>query len=205
MQYQASLKTNEAERESQATCCGKLRSNSTSSLQIFPELQQGSGNRSLGGPIQAKLRVSQPDDAYEQEADRVADQVLRMAEPSDDAHGPARQQVPEIQRMCADCQGEEEEEVVTQPMTAPAVQRQCGACAEEEKIQRKTTDSENEIAPEVERGLGDLSGGQPLPASARSFFEPRFGHSFSKVRVHTGEAADRAAKSINARAFTRGK
>ena len=201
MEYQTAVKRDQAERQNQATCCGKPRANSSSSLHIFPELQQR--NRSLG--VQAKLRVSQPDDAYEQEADRVADRVLRMAEPttSDEAHGPARRQVPEVQRMCTDC--EEEEEELTQQTAAPEVQRQCGACAaEEEKVQRKTTDGEaNEIAPEVERGLA-LGGGQPLSESTRSFFEPRFGHSFSKVRVHTGEAADRAAKSINARAFTRG-
>lgn len=31
--------------------------------------------------IQAKLKVSQPNDKYEQEADRVAEQVMRMPEP----------------------------------------------------------------------------------------------------------------------------
>lgn len=31
------------------------------------------------GIIQPKLKISQPDDAYEQEADKVADQVMRMA------------------------------------------------------------------------------------------------------------------------------
>ena len=33
------------------------------------------------GMFQAKLSVSRPDDIYEQEADRVADQVMRMADP----------------------------------------------------------------------------------------------------------------------------
>ncbi|HEX5884564.1 MAG TPA: DUF4157 domain-containing protein, partial [Pyrinomonadaceae bacterium] len=202
MGHQTAVKSDQAERQHQSTCCGKPRANSSSSLRLFPELQQG--NRSFG--VQAKLNVSQPDDAYEQEADRVADHVMRMVEPttSSEAHGPARQQVPEVQRMCADC--EEEEEMVTQSTAPPEVQRKCGACAaEEEKIQRKKNDGEaSEVSSEVEQGLGDLGGGQPLHESARSFFEPRFGHSFSKVRVHTGEAADRAAKSINARAFTRG-
>ena len=31
--------------------------------------------------FQAKLTIGQPDDEYEQEADRVADQVMRMPEP----------------------------------------------------------------------------------------------------------------------------
>jgi len=38
--------------------------------------------RILRGPhLQAKLTVGAPDDVYEQEADRVADEVMRMSEP----------------------------------------------------------------------------------------------------------------------------
>jgi hypothetical protein len=49
-------------------------------------LQQRVGNHAVqrlfeSGIIQAKLRIGQPNDIYEQEADRVADQVMRMAEP----------------------------------------------------------------------------------------------------------------------------
>ena len=33
-------------------------------------------------PIQRKLAVSQPDDPYEREADRVADHVMRMHDPA---------------------------------------------------------------------------------------------------------------------------
>src|SRR5215207_2220570 len=35
----------------------------------------------LSGALQAKLRVGQPNDVHEQEADRVADKVMRMPEP----------------------------------------------------------------------------------------------------------------------------
>jgi hypothetical protein len=38
--------------------------------------------RQLGNSVlQAKLKVSQPDDKYEQEVDRVAEQVMNMPEP----------------------------------------------------------------------------------------------------------------------------
>src|ERR1043166_1225288 len=47
--------------------------------------------------------------------------------------------------------------------------------------------------------------GAPLPADARSFFEPRFGHDFSAVRVHTGDEASQAARGTNARAYTIGR
>src|SRR5262245_41692849 len=38
-------------------------------------------SRMLGAPVQAKLTVGAPGDAAEQEADRVADHVMRMAQP----------------------------------------------------------------------------------------------------------------------------
>ncbi|HEU0016072.1 MAG TPA: DUF4157 domain-containing protein [Longimicrobium sp.] len=48
------------------------------------------------------------------------------------------------------------------------------------------------------------SPGQPLPASARAFFEPRFGHDFGQVRVHADPLAARSAASVNAAAYTVG-
>ncbi len=47
--------------------------------------------------------------------------------------------------------------------------------------------------------------GAPLDAAARRFFEPRFGHDFSRVRVHHDREADAAARSVDARAFTFGR
>lgn len=53
------------------------------SVQPSPQSSSNSLQRCLGNQgymhyIQAKLKVGQPNDKYEQEADRVADQVLRM-------------------------------------------------------------------------------------------------------------------------------
>ncbi len=50
-------------------------------------LQRTIGNQAVqrmmtSGTIQAKLKIGQPGDIYEQEADRVADQVMRMPEPN---------------------------------------------------------------------------------------------------------------------------
>ena len=49
----------------------------------FADLQRAIGNRAVqhllrSGNVQAKLAISHPRDVCEQEADRVADQVLRM-------------------------------------------------------------------------------------------------------------------------------
>lgn len=47
-------------------------------------------------------------------------------------------------------------------------------------------------------------GGQPLEEPVRTDMEDRLGHSFSDVRVHTGEAAHNSAASVNAHAYTVG-
>ncbi len=47
--------------------------------------------------------------------------------------------------------------------------------------------------------------GKSLPLSVLSFFEGRFGHDFSQVRVHDGEQALNAAQVLGARAFTIGR
>lgn len=50
----------------------------------------------------------------------------------------------------------------------------------------------------------DLGAGQPLDAATRAFMEPRFGHDFSHVRVHTDARAVESAQAVNALAYTVG-
>ena len=47
--------------------------------------------------------------------------------------------------------------------------------------------------------------GRALESSTRAFFEPRFGHDFSSVRVHTDSVAAESARSVGALAYTVGK
>jgi len=47
--------------------------------------------------------------------------------------------------------------------------------------------------------------GRPLDSAVREFMEPRFGHDFSRVRVHTDGGAANAAQAVQARAFTDGR
>jgi hypothetical protein len=150
--------------------------------------------RSTG--VQAKLIIGQSKDKYEQEADRVANQVMTMPDPK-------LQRQPDNE--------EEEETVQTKPLAdqiMPLVQRQEETPEEEEEaVQTKTF--VNNTAP-VTAGLQSQikslkGGGQPLPATERAFFEPRFGADFSHVRIHNDSVAINVAQSINARAFTRGR
>ncbi|PYI93687.1 MAG: hypothetical protein DME97_05365 [Verrucomicrobia bacterium] len=67
---------------------------------------------------------------------------------------------------------------------------------------RKTQDN-GAVPPVVHEALH--APGQSLDAGVRAFMEPRFGHDFSRVRVHTdGRAAD-SARELNALAYTVGR
>ena len=187
-------------------------------------LQQTHGNRYVQrvvSRIQAKLKVGQPGDVYEQEADRVAEEVMRMPEPQvqrqfelEDGETletkPLANQITplvQVQR-----QKEPEEEVETlqaKPLTeqiTPLVQRLVEE-EEEEFLQAKELSGQtSEISPNLEARINAIrGGGQPLPASTRTFFEPRFGYDFSQVRVHTTAQCDMLNHALNARAFTTGK
>src|SRR6185436_21195819 len=87
---------------------------------------------------------------------------------------------------------------------SPGVQRVCDDC--EDEMQRKErSHSEPTLSTAVESQIGALqSGGEPLAAPARSFFEPRFGRDFSGVRVHADVSAAATAQSVNALAYTHG-
>lgn len=238
--------------------------------------------------VQPKLKIGAPNDKYEQEADRVADQVMCMPNP-----GAVQPQTstPHIQRLCLECENELQRQQQSthfqiNPVTntiRPLVQRQEVPEEEEEMIppefdqepqesapildsvptrdadelvegeesmpilESLPTNDASELAEEgelsppresVPGGIGDelweeedeeliqpknttsvmpqvtpgiahninsiKGGGQPLPATERAFFEPRFGRDFSHVRVHAHSRAALTAQSINARAFTLG-
>lgn len=104
---------------------------------------------------QMKLRVSQPGDDHEQEADQVAEKVMRVPD-------------------------------------AEATALDGGAAAQ-------TTMSQSGAAQATHS-----DGGQPLDATTRAYMEPRFGHDFGHVRVHTDERAAQAAATFSARAYTVG-
>jgi len=174
---------------------------------------------SCPAPVQAKLVIGPPDDEYEKEADRIADEVMRRPDP-------------QVQRACPTCDEDEErvqakpladritplvqrqadpedeEEEILQPKLADAVQRQAEIPEEEEEeaIQMKRGGTATAVAsPETAASIASLrGGGRSLTASERAFFEPRFGLGFSDVRIHDTPRASQTASAISARAFTRG-
>ncbi len=120
-----------------------------------------------------------PGDKYEQEADRVAEQVMRMPEP-------------QVQRQCA-C-GK-----TSTGANALSARKKKEASR---SLQRVASSPVGGIAapPIVNDVLS--SPGSPLPTATRSFMESRFGHDFSDVRVHTDQKAIASAAAVQARAYT---
>ena len=136
------------------------------------------------------------------------------SEPDGISNGPAG-----IQRKCAACEsGEglcpkcaEEEEIQRKslsPSTTPFLWRQTKEPQEEEEFlqAKETSGRAPQVSSEVVQNINTLrGGGQPLPESARSFFEPRFGHDFSRVRVHTDAKAAESAHMVRALAYMVGQ
>ncbi len=170
-------------------------------------LQRTIGNQAVqklmkSGALQAKLMIGAPGDVYEQEADRVADAVMRMPQPR------ALSSVSlSIRRACPKC---EVDELKRQPIKEED---------EEEKLQRKPIKEEEEelqakaisgsipeVNPDIESHIQSVTGGgKPLSENERAFFELRFGQDFSQVRLHIGAQAAESARMVNAKAFTIGQ
>src|SRR5947208_204360 len=64
--------------------------------------------------------------------------------------------------------------------------------------------SSRRALPAAARGALNAPG-QQLEPTIRSYFEERFGHDFSRVRIHADEAAGRSASVLNALAYTVGE
>jgi hypothetical protein len=132
------------------------------------------------GVIRPQLAVSQPGDSYEQEADRVADHVMGMTEPT-------------VQLTCAACK--------TGATTCPSCQKKNSL------LQRKA--GQGNSSPEKHHSTEDfISGfgaGRLLDSGTRDFFEQRFAADLTNVRVHVDNHAAELAQSINALAYTLGR
>ncbi len=145
-------------------------------------IHQYAGNRAFGR-LQTKLTINEPGDAYEVEADRVADHVMRMPEPR-------------VQRKCVcggtcnECQEEEEGPPLRRAVATPAAPVPVA--------------SGNAAAPPIVHDVLRAPG-EPLDAGARAFLESRMGADLEHVRVHADPAAAASAHAVRAFAYTVGR
>ena len=159
--------------------------------------------------IQPKLEVGPADDAYEQEADQMAEQVMRMPAPGsqhappadtpaeDETLQPARLQRAEL---------EEDEDDTVQLSRLQRAELEAGE-DEDETIRAKSDDGRDgfTVNSDFEQRLGATRGaGSPLPGPTRNFMESRFDADFSAVRLHTGSELAQLNREVSAQAFTRG-
>lgn len=125
--------------------------------------QSTSNEKSNNLTVQKKLRIGAVNDVYEQEADRVATQVVEKYMPSETNRTPIR-----IQRF----------------------------------NNQSTKSLSNKVPLSVEKVI--TGSGKQLNESLKYEMERNIGYDFSKVRVHTGSAAEKSARDINAHAYTVG-
>ena len=83
------------------------------------------------------------------------------------------------------------------------MQRKCDSCRKKKKpiLQRSAIGSTPELVPPIVHEVL-RSPGEPLDRGTRAFMEPRFGHDFSQVRVHTDDKAAESADAVSALAYT---
>ncbi|TDD96001.1 eCIS core domain-containing protein [Flavobacterium cellulosilyticum] len=141
--------------------------------------------------IQKKLNIGSADDSYEVEADNMANNVMRINEPS---HQNVTQTGALLQRKCAHC--EEEEKLQRKPLAeciTPLIQRS------------SNSESEGNASSHIENQINNSKGGgSNLDNETKSFMENRFGTDFSDVKIHTGSQAVQMSRELNAQAFTVG-
>ena len=156
-----------------------------------------------------KLTINSPNDQYEQQADAMAEKVMRMensslTEGNEEENNLQTKPLHVIQKM------DREEE---------GIQRQCAPCDEEKVMQKQTKEGSNELiarplmrktknegyeaSPELSNQLNhSKGGGSPLSGQILTSMNQAFGADFSNVRIHQGGAATKMSQGIQAKAFT---
>ncbi len=161
--------------ETKSTPSSKPSSSSSAVTKSTPSFTSTSGfDFKKIGILQPKLRLGQPTDADEQEADRIAEQVSRM-QVSSKKFGSS-------------------ETREKKPRGQLNISRKPSSTASNLRIKKDAAEQIEAIRS---------SSGFPLDSSIKESIESRFGgYDFSKVRIHTDWMAARSAQSVNALAYT---
>ena len=131
-----------------------------------------------GRMLQTKLNVNKPGDKYEQEADAVADKIIRMNETN------------AVQRKCAKCE-EEEEKLQRKPLS--------------QNISSLAQAAGENISSSLDNVINSSKGGgRRMDNNTQSFMSTRFGINFNHVKIHDDDQAAKMTGQLHARAFTVG-
>jgi hypothetical protein len=144
--------------------------------------------------VQAKLAGVQAVDPCEEEADRVADQVVNtQAFPGGPCPG----------AVCPDTAAGDRDGGA-QAADFRAHSELPGVGSTRSAAMAAPAGLVPVHSPAAAHQIRALRQGRPLSDAERDYFETRMGQDFSQVRLHTENAAADAARSIDARAFTHG-
>lgn len=177
--------------------------------------------------VQPKLKIGQPNDQYEQEADQIADRVMRIPEGKPDALNQTIALEPESEKSVQH-QSRGGLSPASTPQIVPSLQAACDECKippptreeteeaseePEEKAQTTSVNPKAEVSATQNRSHSpeDFSaslekskqGGKPLAKGIRQMMEHRFGEDFSHVYIHVNDPESTSMnRSIRAKAFT---
>ena len=141
--------------------------------------------------IQTKLKVSHPGDIYEQEADRVAEQIINSK--VDHSFLGSTKPNERVDLKCSNCLDSEEEN--KEKMKINRNQAEISNSPDELEIS-------GNVAEHVANALEEP--GSPLESSPKRFMESRFGFNFGFIRIHTGINSSKSASALNALSYTIG-
>ena len=201
----------------------KLKQGSTDRIlrgQFSPPADSRDNNKNTSGPgtkinIQAKLAVGRPDDKYEREADKMADEVISNKDPKPGSRitGSILQTHVISRHVSSTVSRLEEEENRKKPFlpedtsfNKKGSEDAQASFQDKPDIRRKTNGfSSKNTSSSVENIINASKGlGSPLPGSTREFMEKGFGTDFGKVRIHTDSNSEHLNKHLNSLAFTHG-
>lgn len=146
--------------------------------------------------VQPKLKINMPGDRHEQEADRVAEEVVKRI----DAKPRTSSRISSTNdSITAKANGAQTPSEPASPTAQPLrVQAKVSASASS-----SAATAGREAPPSIDRALN--MPGHALPEETREQMEEAFGEDFGDVRVHTSAAAADSSDDIGARAFTVGR
>ena len=126
--------------------------------------------------IQPKLKVSQPNDPLEREADRVAEQILAISDNEEN----------KISKTCNSCNNKGNHKI--------QISRKNNT--------NRNLEVSNSVVSEIKNIIG--SSGKPLDSGTKDFMESIFDHDFSNVKTHNDKKSSDSAAKLNSIAYTIG-
>lgn len=137
--------------------------------------------------IQAKLKIGNPNDRFEQEAESVADRIMMNS-----------------------MQTQENRVGMVPDGSLPQIHMKCKECEEEKVLQRQTekhngSSDEGFASEDLTKTLSSSVGkGQHLPDAVSKEIGSSMGANFSNVRIHTDQSAVQMNEELGAHAFAHG-